>query len=91
MDCRKCGACCIGPSITTAMPGMPEGKRAGTRCIHLDDRHLCRLYGLPERPAFCRGWKPDPTVCDDSFEQAMANITSLEVKTRNDPSHHKAT
>ena len=64
------------------MPGMPEGKLAGMRCIHLDDRNLCRLYGRPERPAFCRGWQPDPAVCGDNFQDAMTNIAILEMSTR---------
>ena len=84
MDCRKCGACCIGPSITTAMPGMPQGKPAGTRCVNLDDNNLCRLYGRPDRPAFCRGYRPDPAVCGGGFQEAMANIAILEESTR----HH---
>ncbi len=85
MDCKKCGACCIAPSITTAMPGMPKGKPAGTRCVNLDDDNLCRLYGRPERPPFCGGWQPDPAVCGSSFEEAMANIARLEKETRTGP------
>ena len=35
MDCRSdCGACCIAPSISSPIPGMPNGKPANTRCIH---------------------------------------------------------
>jgi hypothetical protein len=63
------------------MPGMPEGKPAGMRCVNLDDHNLCRLFGRPERPAFCRGWQPDPAVCGGSFEEAMANIAGLEKAT----------
>jgi uncharacterized protein len=65
------------------MPGMPKGKPAGMRCIHLDDKNLCRLFGRPDRPAFCRGYRPDPAVCGDGLEQAMANIAALEAQTRN--------
>ncbi|MEO8036559.1 MAG: YkgJ family cysteine cluster protein, partial [Acidobacteriota bacterium] len=36
MDCRTgCAACCIAPSITSPIPGMPEGKAAGVRCVQL--------------------------------------------------------
>lgn len=29
-ECRPgCGACCIAPSISSPIPGMPEGKAAG--------------------------------------------------------------
>ncbi len=81
MECRKCGACCIAPSITSPMPGMPAGKPAGVRCRHLDERNLCVLFGRPERPAFCLGWKPGPDVCGAGFHDAMANIEALERRT----------
>ncbi|HVK38365.1 MAG TPA: YkgJ family cysteine cluster protein, partial [Candidatus Kapabacteria bacterium] len=36
MTCRDgCGACCIAPSITSPIPGMPDGKPAGVRCVQL--------------------------------------------------------
>jgi DNA-binding IclR family transcriptional regulator len=54
--CRAgCGACCIAPSITTPMPGHPEGKPAGERCANLTDDLRCRLWDRPERPACCAG------------------------------------
>ncbi len=81
IDCKKCGACCIAPSITTAMPNMPNGKPAGIRCANLTNENLCRLYGRPERPAFCCGWKPAPEVCGESFAQAMKNLAVLEKDT----------
>jgi Fe-S-cluster containining protein len=32
MNCRLgCGACCIAPSISSPIPGMPQGKPAGVR------------------------------------------------------------
>jgi hypothetical protein len=81
MPCKKCGACCIAPSITTAMPNVPNGKPAGVRCANLDDKNLCALYGKPERPAFCAGWKPTPEVCGHSCAQAMKNLAALETQT----------
>jgi len=78
MECRKCGACCIAPSIASAMP---QGKLAGVRCRHLDDRNLCMLFGRPERPSFCLGWKPSPDICGANFDEAMANIAALEART----------
>ena len=37
LACRSgCGACCIAPSITSPLPGMPQGKPAGVPCINLD-------------------------------------------------------
>ena len=38
MICRSgCGACCLAPSISTPIPGMPQGKPAGVRCVQLDE------------------------------------------------------
>jgi Fe-S-cluster containining protein len=78
MKCRKCGACCIAPSITTPIPHMPNGKPAGTRCASLNDRNECTLYNRPERPAFCAGWQPAPELCGTSFDEAIRNIAVLE-------------
>ncbi|NBX68342.1 MAG: YkgJ family cysteine cluster protein, partial [Proteobacteria bacterium] len=37
MECRiGCGACCIAPSISSPLPGMPHGKPAGVRCVNLN-------------------------------------------------------
>ena len=39
--CRAgCGACCIAPSISSPIPGMPNGKPAGVRCVQLDANNL---------------------------------------------------
>ncbi len=79
MECRlSCGACCIAPSISSAIPGMPNGKPAGIRCIQLDERNLCRLFGKPERPAVCSQFKPCPSVCGDNNQQALQNLIELE-------------
>jgi len=82
-NCRPgCGACCIAPTISSAIPGMPEGKPAGVRCVQLDDHHLCRLFGDPRRPAVCRGFKFDPDVCGDQRDQALERIAALELATQ---------
>uniref|UniRef100_UPI002FCD3E31 YkgJ family cysteine cluster protein n=1 Tax=Parendozoicomonas callyspongiae TaxID=2942213 RepID=UPI002FCD3E31 len=79
MSCRVgCGACCISPSISTPIPGMPNGKPAGVRCIQLDDKNLCRLFGKPERPAVCGKFAPDSLTCGESSEEAMLRILELE-------------
>ncbi len=82
MECRPdCGACCIAPSIGSPIPGMPEGKPAGVRCIHLQPDNACGLFGRPERPAVCGDFKPDPSVCGESRDQALQLITWLEQST----------
>ena len=73
-----CGACCIAPSIPTYIPGMPEGKPAGVRCIQLDDANRCKIFGKPERPAVCLAFKPTHDVCGDSNDEALTIITNLE-------------
>lgn len=81
--CRPgCGACCIAPSITTPFFGMPHGKRAGERCVHLDPQNRCRLFGLPERPAFCSALRAEPAMCGADDAEAMAILTRLEADTR---------
>ncbi len=82
-SCRSgCGACCIAPSITSPIPGMPQGKPAGVRCVQLDDSNLCRLFGKPERPAFCRSLKAAPDMCGNSDAEALLILTRLETATR---------
>ncbi|QQX60676.1 YkgJ family cysteine cluster protein [Pseudomonas chlororaphis] len=72
MNCREgCGACCIAPSISTPIPGMPNGKPAGERCIHLSVELLCGLFGQPERPAVCGAFQADVEVCGGSREEAI--------------------
>lgn len=83
MECRSgCGACCIAPSITSAIPGMPEGKPAGVACVQLDADYRCKLFGKPERPAFCGGLQPSAEMCGASRVHAMHWLTSLETLTQ---------
>ena len=79
LDCRdRCGACCIAPSITSPIPGMPHGKPAGVACVQLDDRWRCKLFGKPERPAFCVSLRPAQDMCGASRGEAMALLAALE-------------
>ncbi|ALH99724.1 YkgJ family cysteine cluster protein [Pseudomonas sp. FW306-02-F02-AA] len=75
MNCREgCGACCIAPSISTPIPGMPNGKAAGERCVQLSVDNLCRIFGEPERPAVCGAFQADVEVCGNSREEAIKLI-----------------
>jgi Fe-S-cluster containining protein len=79
MKCRDhCGACCIAPSINSPIPGMPNGKPAGVRCVQLNEQNMCKIFGQPERPAFCGGLQPSAEMCGDTREQAIAWLTHLE-------------
>lgn len=85
MQCRPdCGACCTAPSITSPIPGMEHGKPAGVRCIQLDNEDRCRLFGRPERPAFCGGLQPSQEMCGDSREHAVRWLSALERDTAPD-------
>jgi Fe-S-cluster containining protein len=79
MNCREgCGACCIAPSISTPMPGMPDGKPAGVPCLHLTPELRCALFDDPRRPAVCGSLQPQREMCGDSREQALVYLGKLE-------------
>jgi uncharacterized protein len=83
VNCRAgCGACCIAPSIASPIPGMPGGKPAGVRCAQLTSDNRCRLFGRPERPAFCASLRPAPEMCGASAAEALAYLDALEDATR---------
>ena len=83
MDCRPgCGACCIAPSISSPIPGMPHGKPAGIPCVQLLPDYRCAIFGRPERPAVCLSLRPAAEMCGESREQALAFLTRLEALTR---------
>ena len=72
MDCRpQCGACCIAPSISSPIPGMPHGKPAGVRCVQLTADNACAIFGQPERPAVCVHLRPTQEMCRSSAEEAL--------------------
>jgi len=80
--CRAgCGACCIAPSISSAIPGMPDGKPAGARCVQLDDSNLCRLFGDPRRPLVCQRFDFDFELCGTDRASALARIATWEAAT----------
>ena len=84
MQCRLgCGACCIAPSISSPIPGMPDGKAAGERCIQLSVDNLCMIFGREDRPAVCGEFDATPDVCGTTNDEAMWLITSLEQTTGN--------
>jgi len=81
--CRPdCGACCIAPSISSPIPGMPNGKPAGVRCAQLRDDLRCAIFGQPERPACCSGLQPQMEMCGTDRGEALAWLTQLEMQTR---------
>jgi Fe-S-cluster containining protein len=82
MNCRAgCGACCIAPSISSPIPGMPDGKPAGVRCVQLDVQNHCLIFGQPERPAVCLAFHAVEYVCGNSAQEAMQLLGYLEQNT----------
>lgn len=60
---------------------MPDGKPAGVPCVQLDAHGRCRLFGLPERPAFCGRLQPARDMCGEDRDQALALLAALEAAT----------
>ena len=79
MICRDhCAACCIVPSISSPLPGMPGGKPTGVPCVHLTAELKCGIYNDPARPDVCNNFKADPEVCGTSREEAFTLLRALE-------------
>lgn len=82
MDCRPdCGACCTAPSISSPIPGMPDGKPANTRCVQLSESNLCMIFGSPLRPKVCSGLQPTAEMCGSTRQQAITYLLELEALT----------
>jgi hypothetical protein len=83
LKCRiGCAACCVNISISSPIPGMPEGKLAGVRCIQLTGDGLCKVFGLPSRPDICNRLAPDEEMCGTTDQHAYAYLAALETATR---------
>lgn len=82
MECRSgCGACCIAPSISSPIPGMPQGKPAGVRCAQLSAQFRCLIFGDAERPAVCSAFQAEPAICGQDREDALRILGWLEQAT----------
>lgn len=57
---------------------MPNGKPAGVRCVQLAEDKRCKIFGQPERPAFCAGLQPSLDMCGTTREYAIRWLTELE-------------
>nr|QBM06471.1 hypothetical protein [uncultured bacterium] len=82
LACRSgCGACCIAPSISSPIPGMPQGKPAGVRCVQLTADNRCAIFGQPDRPVVCASLRPEPAMCGSDRRHALAWLAQLEAAT----------
>ncbi|HDR2717316.1 TPA: YkgJ family cysteine cluster protein [Enterobacter roggenkampii] len=82
MQCRSdCGACCIAPSISSPIPGMPQGKPANVRCVQLSEDNLCNIFGSTLRPRVCASLVPSLDMCAANREEALIYLIRLEEET----------
>jgi hypothetical protein len=49
--------------------------------VQLGEDNRCRIFGQPERPAFCGGLQPSIEMCGSSREQAIRWLDALEKAT----------
>lgn len=82
MMCREgCAACCIAPSISSPIPGMPDGKPAGVPCVQLNEDGLCKLFGTDLRPKVCGDLKANLEMCGTDKIYALSYLRELEAQT----------
>jgi uncharacterized protein len=48
------------------------------RCVQLDERNRCRLFGRPGRPAVCAQLQPSAEMCGADAAAAMRYLVRLE-------------
>ena len=83
LECReKCASCCIDISISSPIPGMPNGKPAGVKCIQLDENLKCLIFGKKERPLTCMYFEAEVLVCGNNSSEAKRILTELEENTK---------
>ena len=81
ISCRiGCGACCIAPSLSSMIPGMPDGKPAGVGCVQLSSDNQCEIYGRPDRPAVCLTYQASES-CGMDRKHALRYLEEVELKT----------
>ena len=81
--CRKhCGACCEIVSISSPLPGMPDGKPAFVACVNLDQTtRKCKIWGREDYPKVCREFTPDTGYCGRSTTEAFRLLSHIERET----------
>ncbi len=83
MECRSgCAACCTVISISSPLPGRPEGKRAGEACHHLNEEGFCRIHDREDYHEVCRKFRAGREFCGHSTEDAYRILQELEELTR---------
>ena len=80
MECRPdCGACCVVPSISSPIPGMPNGKPAFAPCVHFDTfSRVCGIWMNADYPDVCLEFNTTLEYCGGSREEAIRLLARLE-------------
>ncbi len=81
MDCHQCGACCTEISMSSPIPGHPDGKPAGVRCKNLTLSNKCGLFGYSDRPAVCKSFQAEISICGKDRYEAVQGIRWYEKRT----------
>ncbi|HUI44669.1 MAG TPA: YkgJ family cysteine cluster protein [Nitrospirota bacterium] len=82
MLCRAgCGACCIAPSLSSPIPGMPGGKPAGVRCVQLTGDNCCAIHSSIYRPAVCGSYLASEEFCGTTSDEALRILAKIELIT----------
>jgi uncharacterized protein len=79
MICHKnCAACCSVISISSPLPGMPNGKPAGIRCYNLTLNDLCSIHEQENYPTVCRNFQMSLETCGLEAKVAIDYLYQLE-------------
>ena len=68
-------------SISSAIPGLSQGKPSGTVCPQLSSDFRCLVFEKVERPACCAGLQANSEMCGDTREEALQYLYWLEKET----------
>jgi len=63
---------------------MPDGKKAGVRCLNLLDDNTCKIHELANYPAVCRNLRPSKEMCGETDAEAFEYLRDLEELTKPD-------
>ncbi|MDP0925511.1 YkgJ family cysteine cluster protein, partial [Klebsiella pneumoniae] len=73
--------CCIAPSISSPIPGMPQVKTSIFRCVHLSNDKLCNIFGSELRPKVCGNLQPSTDMCSTDLDASITYLLHLESST----------
>ena len=80
MECRSPAAPPVAspPVSAVPFPVCQMASRLVCSCVQLDAALGCKIFGQPERPAVCGGFRPMVDVCGSHRAEAIWLIGELE-------------